>query len=64
MRVTTYAVCMTMTTATVAQKAQYQKAKLIAALVALDPKRTFWALSDSYRELRATIEYLTDRRSK
>ena len=52
-----------MTTATVAQKAQHQKAQLIALLVALDPARAFWALSDSYRDLRATIDYLSDRKA-
>lgn len=55
---------MTITTATVAQKAQHQKAQLIALLVALDPTRAFWTLADSYRELRATIDYLSDRRLK
>lgn len=48
---------------TIAQKAQYQKAQLIALLVALDPSRAFWALSDSYAELRATINYLSDRKA-
>lgn len=46
---------------TIAQKAQYQKAHLIALLAALDPGRAYWALSDSYRDLRATIDYLSNR---
>lgn len=48
---------------TIAQKAQHQKAQLIALLVAFDPSRSYWALSDSYAELRATIDYLSDRRA-
>ena len=47
---------------TTAQKVQYQRAQLIAKLVALDPTRSMWSLADPYQDLRATIYYLSDRK--
>jgi hypothetical protein len=60
--ITCYAVFMMTMRKTVAQQAQHQKAQLIARLQALDPTRSVWSLSDSYRELMQTILYLSDRK--
>jgi len=46
---------------TTAQQIQHQRATMIARLQALDPERLAWTLWDSYKDLRATVYYLTDR---
>ena len=46
---------------TTQQKAQHQRAGLIARLQALDPQRVSWSLTDTYQELLATVYYLVDR---
>ena len=49
---------------TIAQKAQYQRATLIARLAALDPARVQWTVWDAYADLLATFFYLHDKSAK
>ena len=50
---------------TTAQKAQQQKAGMVARLQALDPNgvASGWTVWQSYQELLSTFFYLTDRKA-
>ena len=50
---------------TTAQKAQQQKAMMVARLHALDPNGSLsgWSVWQSYQELMDTFFYLTDRKA-